>query len=101
MRKLCLLLFASVMGLAYCGWSYTFLDMAMGSQVFQGGSKCLGMGEVGLLVEDASFAAATNPASLSWQKGTSISCSYRFLSIDDRWSMPMHDSFDALLGYMA
>ncbi len=101
MKKLFLLLFAAIIFSPFSGWCYTFLDMAMGSQVFGGSSKCLGMGEVGLLVEEGSFAASTNPALLGWQKGTDISGSYKFFSIGDRWSMPMHDSFDALLGYMA
>lgn len=101
MRKLGLLVLALIVASAFGGWCYTFLDMAVGSQVFQGSAKGLGMGEVGLLVEQAPFASATNPSLLGWQSGTQVSGCYRFSSIDDQWSMPMHDSFDALLGYMA
>jgi long-subunit fatty acid transport protein len=88
-----------ILALATCSWGYTFLDLGLGSETFAGSGRCAGMGEVGLLLEETPFAVAGNPALLAGLDRPEIAGSYRFYSIDEDWSFPAHDSFDALLGY--
>jgi hypothetical protein len=88
-----------VIVLASCSWSHTFLDLGVGSEVFGGSARCLGMGEVGLLCEETPFAVIRNPATLGMLAGPEVMGSYRFFSLEEDWSFPTHDSFDALLGY--
>ena len=85
--------------LASCAWSHTFLDLGLGSETFGGSARCLGMGEVSLLCEDTPFAVVQNPATLAMLEGPEVMVAYRFFSLEEDWSFPMHDSFDALLGY--
>jgi hypothetical protein len=82
-----------------CAWGYTALELGTGSEVFQGSARCVGMGEVSLLCEDGPRAVATNPALLGRLAGPMISASYRLIAAKEDWSLPVHDSFDALLGY--
>ncbi len=93
------LVLALVLAMASMAFAYSFLEMAVGSQVFPGSARCLGMGEVGVLCEQSPQAAGLNPALLGKLKGWEASGSYRFVSFEDKWSLPTYDSFDALLGY--
>jgi hypothetical protein len=88
-----------ILVLAACSWGYTFLDLGLGSETFRGSGRCAGMGEVGLLLEESPFAVAGNPALLARCDRLEVVGVYRFESIDEDWSFPAHDSFDALLGY--
>jgi hypothetical protein len=82
-----------------CAWGYTALDLGIGSEVFQGSARCVGMGEVSLLCENTPRSVATNPALLGKLGRPMISASYRLIAVTEDWSLPVHDSFDALLGY--
>lgn len=88
-----------VLVMVSCSWAYTFLDVGVGSGVFQGSARCAGMGEVGLICEETAFAAALNPASLAKLDRPQVTGAYRFFSLEETWSFPTYDSFDALLGY--
>jgi hypothetical protein len=88
-----------VLALVSCSWSYTFLDLGVGSEVFQGSARCGGMGEVGLLCEETPFCAVVNPATLTRFSRPEVVASYRLFSLEEDWSFPTHDSFDAILGY--
>lgn len=88
-----------VLAFATCSWGYSFLDLGLGSKVFQGSARCGGMGEVALLCEDSPLAVVGNPASLAMFRRPEVIASYRFLSFEEDWSFPAHDSFDAILGY--
>ncbi len=82
-----------------CAWGYTALELGTGSEVFQGSARCVGMGEVSLLCEDTPRAAALNPALLARFSRPALSASYRLVAAEEDWLLPVHDSFDALLGY--
>lgn len=82
-----------------CAWGYTALELGTGSEVFQGSPRCVGMGEVSLLCEDSPRAAALNPALLARFARPAFSASYRLVVTEENWLLPVHDSFDALLGY--
>jgi long-subunit fatty acid transport protein len=84
---------------ACCAWGYTALELGIGSEVFQGSARCVGMGEVSLLSENSPRAAALNPALLTRFDRRALSASYRLVAAEEDWSLPVHDSFDALLGY--
>jgi hypothetical protein len=88
-----------VLILATSSLAYTLLDLGMGSQMFQGSARCAGMGEVSLLCEDSPLAVALNPSLLARSNERQITGSYRFMVVEGDWSLPVHDSFDALLGY--
>ncbi len=87
--------------LACCAWGYTALELGTGSEVFQGSARCVGMGEVSLLCEDSPRAVAVNPALLARFSQPAFSAAYRLVAAEENWSLPVHDSFDALLGYEA
>ena len=87
--------------LACCAWGYTALELGTGSEVFQGSARCVGMGEVSLLCEDSPRAVALNPALLARFDRPVLSAAYRLVTAEEDWSLPVHDSFDALLGYEA
>jgi len=89
---LILLLATSVVG-------YTLLDLGMGSSVFQGSARNGGMGEVFQLTESTPLSLALNPSLLARSDKLSVTGSYRFMMVEESWSLPVHDSFDALLGY--
>jgi hypothetical protein len=57
------------------------------------------MGQVSLLSEIGPRAAATNPAILGRLDRPTISASYRLIASEEDWMLPVHDSFDAILGY--
>jgi hypothetical protein len=59
------------------------------------------MGEVSLLCEDTPRAVAVNPALLARVERPVVSAAYRLVAVEEDWSLPVHDSFDALLGYEA
>jgi len=99
MRKLGLVLITVMLLMASTVWGYSFLDMAVGSEVFGGSARCQGMGQVRLLCETTPLAARLNPALLARLGGYVATASYRLTSFEDRWSLPTYDSFDALLGY--
>ena len=80
-------------------WGYTALDLGVGSEVFPGSARCVGMGEVSVLCEDSPRSVVTNPALLGKLGRPVLSASYRLVSANEDWSLPVHDSFDALLGY--
>jgi long-subunit fatty acid transport protein len=80
-------------------WGYTALELGIGSEVFRGSARCVGMGEVSLLSEESPRAVATNPALLASLDRPALSASYRLIAAKEDWSLPVHDSFDALLGY--
>jgi hypothetical protein len=80
-------------------WGHTALDLGIGSEVFPGSARCLGMGEVSVLCEDSPRSVVTNPALLGRLGRPALSASYRLVSANEDWSLPVHDSFDALLGY--
>lgn len=82
-----------------CSWGYTFLDLGPGSAVFQGSARCGGMGEITLLCEKGPMAVALNPANLALLERPEATFSYGFHSLEEDWSFPAYDSFDALLGY--
>jgi long-subunit fatty acid transport protein len=88
-----------ILALATCSWGYTSLDLGLGSETFPGSGRCAGMGEVALLSEETPFAVLQNPALLSKLERPQVAGTYRFYSIEEDWSFPAHDSFDALLGY--
>lgn len=88
-----------ILVLAAGSWGYTFLDLGLGSETFRGSGRCAGMGEVALLLEDTPFAVAGNPALLASCDRPQVAGVYRFNSIEEDWSFPAHDSFDAVLGY--
>lgn len=88
-----------VMTWVCCAWGYSALDLGTGSEVFQGSARCVGMGEVSLLCEDTPRSVVTNPALLSKLDRPMLSASYRLVAAKEDWSLPVHDSFDALLGY--
>jgi hypothetical protein len=85
--------------LATSAVGYTLLDLGMGSQMFQGSAKSGGMGEVFLLTESTPLSLALNPSLLARSDKLSAYGSYRFMMVEEDWSLPVHDSFDALLGY--
>jgi hypothetical protein len=85
--------------LATSAVGYTLLDLGMGSQVFQGSAKGVGMGEVFQLTESTPLSLALNPSLLARSDKLNFSGSYRFMMVEEDWSLPVHDSFDALLGY--
>jgi len=84
---------------ACCAWSYTALELGTGSEVFQGSARCVGMGEVSLLCENSPRAVALNPALLARLPRPAVSASYRLVAVEEDWLLPVHDSFDAILGY--
>jgi hypothetical protein len=88
-----------ILVLVTCSWGYTVLDLGMGSEVFRGSARCGGMGEVSLLCERSPLAVALNPAALAGLEGPMVAGSYRLLALDEDWLLPVHDSFDAILGY--
>ena len=88
-----------VLAMVSCSWAYTFLDMGVGSGVFQGSARCAGMGEVGLICEETAFATALNPALLTKLDRPQVTGAYSFVSLEETWSFPTYDSFDAILGY--
>ncbi len=99
MRRVGLVIVTGVLVMASTAWAYSFLDLAVGSEVFEGSARCQGMGEVGLLCEITPLATGLNPALLAKLSRFEASTSYHLLSFEDRWSLPTYDSFDALLGY--
>jgi hypothetical protein len=88
-----------ILTFACCAWSYTALELGTGSEVFQGSARCVGMGEVSLLCEESPRAVALNPALLGRFARPAVSASYRLVAAEEDWLLPVHDSFDALLGY--
>ena len=85
--------------LATSAVGYTLLDLGMGSQMFQGSAESGGMGEVFQLTESTPLSLTLNPSLLARSDKLSATGSYRFMMVEDNWSLPVHDSFDALLGY--
>ena len=85
--------------LATSAVGYTLLDLGMGSQVFQGSAKSGGMGEVFQLTESTPLSLALNPSLLARSDKLNVTASYRFAMVEEEWALPVHDSFDALLGY--
>lgn len=85
--------------LATSAVGYTLLDLGMGSQVFQGSAESGGMGEVFQLTETTPLSLTLNPSLLARSDKMSAYGSYRFMMVEEDWSLPVHDSFDALLGY--
>lgn len=85
--------------LATSAVGYTLLDLGMGSQVFQGSAKSGGMGEVFQLTESTPLSLTLNPSLLARSDKLNATGSYRFTMVEEDWSLPVHDSFDALLGY--
>jgi hypothetical protein len=88
-----------VLCLAATSWGYGLLDLGIGSEVFQGSPRCAGMGEVGLISENSAFSVMQNPALLSEHERLQVIGWYAFNAVDENWSFPAHDSFDAILGY--
>jgi len=88
-----------VLLLATSAVGYTLLDVGMGSQVFQGSAKSGGMGEVFQLTESTPLSLTLNPSLLARSDKLNVTGSYRFMMVEDDWSLPVHDSFDAILGY--
>ena len=80
-------------------WAYGYYDVGLGSAVFQGSPRGAGMGEVTLLSEDSPLAVTLNPALLGGFAEPRLALSYRLASVDETWAFPIHDSFDAFLGY--
>jgi len=85
--------------LATSAVGYTLLDLGMGSQVFQGSAKSGGMGEVFQLTESTPLSLALNPSLLARSDKLNVTASYRLMMVEEDWALPVHDSFDALLGY--
>jgi hypothetical protein len=85
--------------LATSAVGYTLLDLGMGSQVFQGSAKSGGMGEVFQLTESTPLSLTLNPSLIARSDKLAAYGSYRFMMVEENWSLPVHDSFDALLGY--
>ncbi len=85
--------------LATSAVGYTLLDLGMGSTVFQGSAKSGGMGEVFQLTESTPLSLALNPSLLARSDKPNVTGSYRFMMVEEDWSLPVHDSFDAILGY--
>jgi hypothetical protein len=88
-----------ILALVSGAWGHTFLDLSLGSEVFQGSGRCGGMGDVSVLCEQTPLAVAQNPANLAGLARPEVSVAYRFFSLEEDWSFPAHDSFDAILGY--
>ena len=80
-------------------WGYGYLGVGLGSGVFQGSARGGGMGEVTMLSEDGPLAVTLNPALLGLMKDGRVEATYRGASVREDWAFPVHDSFDALLGY--
>jgi len=87
------------LALVSCAWGYGYLGVGTGSAVFQGSSRCGGMGEIGLVSEDTPLAVVLNPALLAHLETRQAALVYRAAALDENWSSPVYDSFDALLGY--
>ena len=85
--------------LATSAVGYTLLDLGMGSQVFQGSAQSGGMGEVFQLTESTPLSLTLNPSLLARSDKLNVYGSYRFMMAEENWALPVHDSFDALLGY--
>ncbi len=85
--------------LATSAAGYTLLDLGMGSQMFQGSAETGGMGEVTQLTESTPLSLALNPSLLARSDKLNVTGSYRFMMVEEDWALPVHDSFDALLGY--
>jgi hypothetical protein len=88
-----------VLAAASGAWAYGYYDLGLGTAVFQGSPRGAGMGEVSLLTEDSPLAATINPALLGGFASPGLILSYRAASVDETWAFPIHDSFDAFLGY--
>jgi hypothetical protein len=99
MKRNCLCGVALALALASSAWGYGYLDLGLGSGVFQGSARGGGMGEIALLSEAGPLAVTLNPAQLAGLSERQVAFSYRFASLDEDWSFPVHDSFDAVLGY--
>jgi hypothetical protein len=87
------------LALASLAWGYGYYDVGLGTAVFQGSARGAAMGEVTLLSEDGPLATALNPARLAGLTDSRFAVSYRAASIDEDWAFPVHDSFDAVMGY--
>jgi len=85
--------------LASSAWGYGYLDNGLGSGVFQGSARGAGMGEVGLVSDGSPLALTLNPALLAGPEVKHFALAYRLASLDETWAFPVHDSFDAVLGY--
>jgi len=96
---ICAAMLGAVMLAAPGAWAYGYFDVGLGSAVFQGSPRGGGMGEVTLLSEDSPLAAALNPALLGKFAAPRFALSYRLANVDETWAFPIHDSFDAFLGY--
>jgi hypothetical protein len=57
------------------------------------------MGETGVAFDASPMALALNPALLAGPEMKHFEVAYRFASMDETWAFPVHDSFDAVLGY--
>ncbi len=90
---LVILAFASVAG------GYGFLDLATGCEIFTGCGRSAGMGEAGLVTDRTPFCILMNPASLTGQRRPQVAATYRLGFLEESRSLPVYDSFDALLGY--
>ena len=88
-----------IVALASLAGGYGFYDLGLGAAAYQGSARGAGMGEVTLLSEDGPIAAALNPARLAGISEGRFTVSYRVASVDEDWAFPVHDSFDAVMGY--
>lgn len=87
------------LGLASSALGYGHLESGLGSGVSQGSARGSGMGETGLVSDTSPVALAGNPALLAGPEVKHFALAYRFASMDETWAFPVHDSFDAVLGY--
>jgi len=87
------------LALVSSAWGYGFLGLGLGTGVFQGSARGGAMGEVGLLSEASPLAVALNPALAATLETRQITLVYRASALDENWSSPVYDSFDAILGY--
>jgi hypothetical protein len=87
------------LALVSSAWGYGYLGLGLGAGVFQGSARGGGMGEVGLASEESPMAVALNPALVASLEARQMALVYRAAALDENWSSPVYDSFDAILGY--
>jgi hypothetical protein len=87
------------LALVSSAWGYGYLGLGLGTGVFQGSARGGGMGEVTLLSDQSPLAVALNPALVASLETRQMALGYRAAALDENWSSPVYDSFDAVLGY--